>query len=234
MEKRKMPASEAQDSKNRIAVFDFDGTILDGHSPVMLVHYLYSRRVMRQSTLAAVGWWGVRYKLRLPHEQSEVRERIFNLFKDQTVEEVDQMMVNLYDQEISLHLRKDALDAIHAYQADGVEVIIVSASFEAIVKRAASQLGVKVQLSTRMEEKDGHYTGNVGSAPMEGAEKSRGIVDYANTHYGKGNWELVAAFGDHHSDVNMLELAQRPVAVTPDNKLERIAKDRGWEIANWR
>lgn len=228
-----MSEREAIADRRRLAVFDFDGTILDGHSPVMLVHYLWTRRTMSPSTLAAVGWWALRYALRLPHEQSEVRERIFRLFKDQTADEVDQMMVNLYDTEISLHIRKDALAAIDEYRRQGVDIIIVSASFEAIVKRAASELGATAQLSTRMEMVDNHYTGNVGSAPMEGDEKRRALIEYADRTYGLGRWDLVAAFGDHHSDKDLLALARRSVAVDPDSKLRHTARERGWEIKEW-
>jgi len=228
-----MPQRETPMDRRRIAVFDFDGTILDGHSPVMLVHYLRSSKTMPFSTLCAVGWWVFRYKLRLPHEQSEVRQRIFRLFKDETADEVDQMMVNLYDTEISLHLRPGALRAIAAYREQGIDVIIVSASFEAIVRRAASELGASGQLSTRMEMVDNHYTGNVGSVPMEGDEKRRALLEYADATYGVGGWELVAVYGDHHSDRDMLELGERAYVVEPDNKLRRIARDRGWETVDW-
>lgn len=217
----------------RFVVFDFDGTILDGHSPVMLVKSLLHQRIMPASTVIAVAWWGLRYKLRLPHEQSEVRKQIFNLFKDLDFHEVDKIMENLYDTEISHYLRKDALESIRTYQDLDVPVVLVSASFEAIVKRAAVELGVFAQLSTKMEIIDGRYTGEVGSLPVEGAEKRRVFEEFADEFCGAGNWELIAAYGDHHSDVDLLELATRPVAVTPDNKLKRIAHARGWEIVNW-
>jgi phosphoserine phosphatase len=41
------------------------------------------------------------------------------------------------------------------------------------------------------------------------------------------------AYGDHHSDVPMLEMAQHPVAVTPDSTLTREARRNEWQIAHW-
>lgn len=217
----------------RFVVFDFDGTILNGHSPVMLVKSFLARRAMPLGTILAVAWWGIRYKLRLPHEQHEVRKRIFRLFKDVSAAEADKMMEYLYETEISRFLRRDALETIRTYQELGVPVIVVSASFEAIVKLAAIELGAFAQLSTHMEIVNGRYTGEVGSVPMEGAEKRRGFIEFADEFCGPGNWELIAAYGDHHTDEALLSLAKRPVAVTPDRKLKRIAKARGWEIVNW-
>jgi HAD superfamily hydrolase (TIGR01490 family) len=229
-----MPNSGNTDSeKQRFVVFDFDGTILAGHSPVMLVKSLLRRRIIPISTLLSVAWWGFRYKMHLPHEQCEVRKQIFNIFKDLSARDVDKIMEHLYDTEISRWLRRDALETIRTYQELGVPVIIVSASFEAIVKRAAVELGAFAQLSTKMEIVDDRYTGEVGSTPVEGLEKRRAFVEFADGMCGSGNWELLAAYGDHHTDIELLELARRPVAVTPDGKLRRIAHARKWEIVNW-
>ncbi|NTU88950.1 MAG: haloacid dehalogenase-like hydrolase [Actinobacteria bacterium] len=217
----------------KFVVFDFDGTILEGHSPVMLVKSLLTKRVMPICTVLAIGWWALRYKLRLPHEQSEVREKIFDLFKDLPADEVDKMMEHLYASEISRWLRKDALEVIHIYQDMGIPVVLVSASFEAIVKRAAVELGAFAQLSTRMKIVNNCYTGEVLGTPVEGEEKLRAFERYANDACGEGNWELVAAYGDHHSDVPLLRSAHRPVAVTPDRRLKRIAESRHWEIVHW-
>lgn len=218
----------------KFAVFDFDGTILDGHSPVMLVMSLWRSGLMGTGIALLVGLWGLRYKLRLPVEQSEVRQRIFNIFQGMPALEVDHIMEKLYEDTISKHLRSDALREISFYQKHGVPVIIVSASFDAIVSRAAIQLGAFAQISTKMKVEDGCYTGVVAGPPIEGEEKLRAFEDYADGLCGKGGWEVVAAYGDHHSDIPLLKIAQRHVAVDPDRKLKRYAKRNGWEIANWR
>ena len=41
------------------------------------------------------------------------------------------------------------------------------------------------------------------------------------------------AYSDHESDLPLLELVGKPVAVTPTGQLRRIAIDRGWKIEEW-
>ena len=38
------------------------------------------------------------------------------------------------------------------------------------------------------------------------------------------------AYGDTSADIPMLEMAEHPVAVYPDDRLKAVALERGWEI----
>jgi phosphoserine phosphatase len=40
------------------------------------------------------------------------------------------------------------------------------------------------------------------------------------------------AYGDTFMDIPLLENAVHPVAVYPDKRLEKVTKERGWEILN--
>lgn len=223
----------SQSDIQSIAVFDFDGTVLDGHSPVMLVTTLFFSHAMPVRTGLAIGWWGLRYKLRLPHEQEGVRNRIFGLFAGNEAAELDRMLARFYTDVISKRVRADARREIDCYRHRGIPVILASASFEAIVRCAAEDLGASGQISTKMEIVDGKYTGEVKGEPVQGLGKRDAFIRYANDRCGEGNWRIVAAYGDHYSDEPLLEMADNPVAVNPDNKLQRIAKTRGWEIREW-
>jgi HAD superfamily hydrolase (TIGR01490 family) len=214
-------------------VFDFDGTVLDGHSPVMLVRELFLSRAMPLFTGLAVGLWGLRYKLRLPHDQQIVRQRIFNLFKGHPAAEVDGILERFYYDVIAKRVHEDARHEIASYRKRDIPVIICSASFDPIIKHAAVDLGVTAQISTRMEVVDGCYTGRIADRAVEGEGKRTKFVSYANSMSGEYGWTLLAAYGDHYTDAKLLELAERPVAVNPDNKLKRIARARDWEMREW-
>ena len=233
MSPEELIAADTDTTRQRFAVFDFDGTIISEQSSVIFVKFLMRSRIMPPSTLASMAWWGFRYKLNLPYRQNEVRQQVFSLFADMTAQEVDLMIENLYDTEISKTIRPPALESIRTYQNLGVPVIIVSASFEPIVRLAAKRIGAYAQLSTKMEVVDGRYTGNVSNTPCEGYEKRRALTEFLDGSYGKDAWRLVAAYGDHHTDIPLLELSERPVAVNSDTKLARVAAARGWEIVHW-
>ena len=59
-------ASRSGDGPVRLAAFDFDGTSLDGNSPVMLVKHLAKLRMLNPTVLLRIGLWAAAYKFRLP------------------------------------------------------------------------------------------------------------------------------------------------------------------------
>lgn len=220
--------------RERLAIFDFDGTIIDGQSGLQIVLFLMRRKMLPLLTVIMVAWWGIRYKLKLPHEQSEVRERIFRIFKGEHVSEVADLMSQFHDEMIVPLYRPQALAEIERCRADGMHVIVVSASFNGIVEPAARRIGADAQISTLMERDEaGYYTGKMKGFAVEGPQKLILVHEFADAAYGAGNWELSRAYGDHHSDGTLLAAAKEPVAVDPDRGLGRRAREEGWRIVEW-
>ncbi|MDR3053167.1 MAG: HAD-IB family hydrolase [Coriobacteriales bacterium] len=214
-------------------VFDFDGTILEGHSPVSLTYALLRKRVLSVGAGLKVGLWGLRYKLRLPAEQSVVRKRIFRSLAHLPAQEVNQMMADLYTAQLAPRLRPAALAAIEQHRQNGEKVILVSASFRPLLEQAAAVVGAYHVICTEMEVVDGYYSGNVVGQPPEGEQKLIQLTAFANECFGANNWVLTSMYGDHHSDEYLMDVAQHPVAVNPDLRLARDAKAKGWQIVDW-
>ena len=67
--------------QQKVAVFDFDGTSIDGQSGSLFTRYLFSHGMMSPARLARLAWWGIRYKLHLPFRQDEAREVVFGALR---------------------------------------------------------------------------------------------------------------------------------------------------------
>lgn len=217
----------------RVAAFDLDGTILDGESPVKLTTSLLRHRRLPLHTGFMMGMWGIRYRLRLPQTESTPRELLFSALTDQPVEEIDAEIMDIFERRMKKHIRPGALHEIKRCREDGMVLVLASASFKPITTAIVEELGFDWQISTIMEEKDGHYTGKVEGSPVQGLRKLDLLVQLLDEQYGEDGWELARAYGDHFSDIPMLECAQEPVVVDPDGLLERVAKRRGWKIVDW-
>lgn len=227
--------SHTQAGPVKIAALDFDGTIIDGQSGVELVKFMIGKKLLNPLAIAKIAWWGVRYKLHLPCEQAEVREDIFDMFTDDKVSDVVDMMKQFHDDVLVPLYRKDAIATIEQLKRDGYYVIMVTASFLSCVMPAAERLGMDALLATRMElteDKTG-YTGKVEGIPVEGLEKVEALIRFGNKKFGKGNFVVERAYGDHYSDKYMLNYATQAYVVTPDSKLERLAKSKEWPILQW-
>jgi hypothetical protein len=64
-----------------IAVFDFDGTCINGSSPMRLVNVLIKHRKLNPYKMLRLLMWGAAYKLNLPKDAEGVRTRVFSAFE---------------------------------------------------------------------------------------------------------------------------------------------------------
>ena len=220
--------------KVQVAVFDFDGTSIEGSSPSWLVNRLIFERKISPITSLKIGFWGLAYKWKLPQSESWVRGQVFKAFAGKPKEEVDRYLVQFHDKYIAKRFRPQAHEAMQRHVDEGCEVIVVSASFEPIVLRSMESHPFQHQISTRMKvAPDGTYTREVDGRPIEGDEKLVALMHWCNGRFGEGNWELAYAYGDHHSDEPLLEAARCPFAVTPNTGMTKIAKEKGWPVLDW-
>lgn len=225
---------EVLTKKAQLAVFDFDGTSIEGNSPVMLVSYLARKRMLRKRVVFKIMLWGLRYKLRLPQDESWVRGQVFFAFEGKPVRDVDAFLSRFYEEVVARRFRPDANEAMMRHAREGMDVVVVSASFEPIILRAMEDHPFQFQISTRMRKApDGTYTREVEGLPVEGDEKLAAVTRFANERYGEGNWEIAHAYGDHHSDRTVLKAAVVPHAVDPDRPLLRTARKLGWDVLDW-
>jgi len=224
----------AGEGKIKIAVYDFDGTSIAGNSPVILVNHLIRKSKLRLSVSLRIGLWAFAYKFRLPQNESWVRSLVFTAFEGKPQAEVDAYLARFYEDEIACRFRPEADESMAHHAEEGCVVMVVSATWDAIVERAMRDHPFHYAVATHMKVDDkGNYTREVEGLPIEGAEKVCAIERFADEQFGKGRWELAYAYGDHHSDLPLLEAARHPYAVTPDNPLERAAKERDWPILEW-
>jgi HAD superfamily hydrolase (TIGR01490 family) len=218
---------------HNLVLFDFDGTVYDGQSPVMMVTELYRRGFMHTRRALRILAWGVRYKTGLPHNETHVRELIFSSMCDRSAAEYDDFMRDVYRERIRAHLRPEALACIRAHKEQGDTVVFISASFPPILEGALADTGADAAETTTMEIVDGHYTGEIAGLPVEGEEKVRRVARLAQSLFGDEPYRVTHAYADHTSDVPMMMLAEHPVAVSPSSRLRAISQENGWDIIDW-
>jgi HAD superfamily hydrolase (TIGR01490 family) len=120
----------------------------------------------------------------------------------------------------------ETIGALRAHQSSGAAVVLVSGSFEPCLAPLAVRLGVSAVLCTRPEvTTDGWLTGIV-CQPMIGEAKAAAVRELM-AHHGVDP-ACCFAYGDHLSDLPMLEAVGNPVAVGTDAGLAGQAQRAGW------
>ncbi|MGW0532097.1 HAD family hydrolase [Streptomyces sp. NPDC003032] len=107
----------------------------------------------------------------------------------------------------------------------GVETVLVSGSFFACLDPIAEKLGVSDVLGAPVVVRDGRLTGEI-TEPMIGNGKARAARDWL-ARRGVAP-EHCAAYGDHVSDLPLLETMGVAVVVGDDPQMMRLAEQRGW------
>jgi HAD superfamily hydrolase (TIGR01490 family) len=125
----------------------------------------------------------------------------------------------------------EPLHLVQRHRDRGEPVYIVSATLQEIVEELADELGFDGAIGSTCEIVDGVYTGRSLRA-AHGAGKAAALRELAEAE----GLDLPAstAYSDSHTDLPFLEAVGNPVAVNPDRKLRRIARERGWRTLEFR
>jgi len=118
--------------------------------------------------------------------------------------------------------RVDVLRELEKKRLAGAQIVLVSGAYQPMAEAFARKIKAKA-IGTQLRYEDGKLQGielPVNSYQRK-SEKVR--ATYPDAH-------IVAAYGDTLSDLPMMEISDTPVAVYPDAKLLRVAKERGWRV----
>lgn len=123
-------------------------------------------------------------------------------------------------------LNPSAVDALREHARRGTHTVLVSGSFPALLDPLARHLGADTVLCTRPETVRGRHTGAVVDVPMIGQAKRTAVLrTLARLGVARRRaW----AYGDHVSDLPMLESVGEPVVVGDEPDMVETARTRGW------
>lgn len=122
------------------------------------------------------------------------------------------------------------LDEIHRHQREGTKIVLVSGSFYELLDPIAKELKVDHVLATRLQIIAGRYTGRIEQPQMIGIGKAFAIRSLLSQH--EADPSICWAYGDHISDITMLEEVGHPNIVSCEPSMLALADKRGWRIIN--
>ncbi len=209
------------------AFFDLDRTLIRGFSAKqffqsrLLSGKMSTREIVAQFSgvtvyaignknfagLAAIGAKGVK----------GVDERVFI----EVGEEV-------YYKHLAQEIYPESRALVEAHLAKGHTVAIISAATPYQVNPIARDLGVEHVMCTRMEVKNGKFTGEIVEPACWGEGKSIAAKDLAF----RFNLDLSKSYfyTDSVEDLPLMEIVGHPRPVNPDNELSSIAYKNDWPV----
>jgi phosphoserine phosphatase len=209
-----------------IVISDMMGTLTTGspvlglvdwvrHNQSKLQAQLYMASIMPSYLIAKRGWidW-----------QSWAQGLMVNSLKmvrDATPEKMQVVAEWAVEHDLWKKRREDVIARLQSHAAQGAQVYIASSVVEPIIEPFARRIGAQT-IGTPVE----YVNGNVRVAGELVAQERK--IEQVLTRLGVERVDF--AYGDTIQDVPLLEHADHPVAVYPDEALKAVAQKRGWEI----
>jgi HAD superfamily hydrolase (TIGR01490 family) len=149
-----------------------------------------------------------------------------SLIKGHTTAEMERINA-VVGPELLQRIKPGSLERIREHQQAGRPVVVVSAGAHEMVEAFAKVLGAVSGEGTRLEHKDGIYTGG-GDEVCQGEGKARRVRQVA----AERGYDLTQSYGygDTLSDVTFLELLGHPAVIDPEPELVIVARQRGWTV----
>jgi HAD superfamily hydrolase (TIGR01490 family) len=215
--------------KNKLAVFDIDGTIFRKNLAFELINELAWMKIFKR----------------------EIRNELVHLYTQWlehkgTYEDYRKALVKLYVENVRGCKKNDVISAsrivmpffkdrtyiftnnlIAELKKKKYHIIAVSGSPSEIVEEYNKYLKFDAVFGSVYEtDSDGIYTG--GSAFEPTAHKGHVVMQYAMEK--KLTLKDSYGIGDTESDVKFLEIVEHPIAFNPNLNLKTLAEKKGWRI----
>jgi putative phosphoserine phosphatase / 1-acylglycerol-3-phosphate O-acyltransferase len=209
------------------AFFDVDRTLLSGFSAAAFVReQLFSGRIgpneLAEMTLGALG-----FALGRSGFSGFVTSATasYRGLPESALEEIGE---KIFVKRLASMVYPEARALVRAHRERGHTVAIVSSALRYQVEPLARDLDIEHVLCTRLEVEEGVFTGRVLKPTCFGEGKAQAVRDLAE----KLGLDLEESwfYTDSHDDLPALEVVGRPRPLNPDDRLERVARERGWPV----
>jgi len=211
----------------RLAIIDLDGTLLRGMSSEhSFFRFLVLRGKIGPFRLASffLTFFGDALKLGL-------RQALgwnATYLRGETPERVEAWARKYGTAYLREAVPEKFQDRIRGFKAGGCLIILLSGSLQVLANELKEKLGVDIVIGRELEVVRGKLTGHRSGIYPYARQKVEALFQRIKPE--EIDWKESWALADRLSDLPVLELVGRPVAVHPTSGLRRHAQQHGWEI----
>jgi len=218
--------------KNIGALFDFDETLLEVESARIGIEYLYKEKHVGLPFVLKILFYNFFYKRNLISDEKMAMIMI-RFYRNKPLEIFEKGAESFYRDYLKPRLAPNIVQKVREHHAAGHLLVLISASVRYLLEPVARDLKFGHLLCTDLEKgSDGLLTGKPdGPVCIDGHKKVSAEkiardsgIDLARSY----------AYGNHHSDIPLLETVGNPFAVEPTPQLADVAVKRQWTVLRYR
>jgi HAD superfamily hydrolase (TIGR01490 family) len=212
-----------------IAFFDVDETLIRRKSMFDFMLYFFKKKNGWFGVLQCKLYWRVLKIISLfGGSRNTVNRLYYRFYKGSSYVDLIEIGKQWYDQQKSepSFFVKEVVDRLFELSNKGYKIVFVSGSFRPCLDPLANELNVKIVLCSELEVKRGVVTGYLKQQAI-GSDKATLVRNEINKS--SADSKNCYAFGDHLSDLPMLEEVGKPVVVHNCKDLIKVANKNNWE-----
>lgn len=213
------------------AFFDFDKTLLTVESPKLGIRYMWDRRMISFAYVLKIIFANFFYERNYISDETMAR-LMLTFYKNKSLELFEAGAKDYYQEIIKPHLAPNIVNKVHEHREADQILVLVSAGIRYLLKPVVEDLGFDYLLCTDLEKGlNGLLTGKPQGPICSDTNKKL----LASRLAGDLDMDLLRsyAYGNHHSDIPMLEMVGNPYAVEPNDVLKKVALERTWPILTY-
>mgnify|MGYP000858114297 FL=1 len=212
------------------ALFDLDHTVLTSDTGMSWMRFQRRRGELSTAGPARAIGWSLLYKAAVLDLEA-LATRLTAELTDEPEAPMIEAAAAWYAQDVVPMIAPAARHAIATHRAAGDVVALATGATQYAAESVARGLGIEHTLCSRLEVKDGRFTGKL-AAMCFGVHKVTLVEAFARA----ADIDLATStfYSDSYNDLPMLARVGTPVAVNPDVRLWRHARAHGWRIEQWR
>lgn len=213
----------------KLAVFDFDGTLIRWQLYHAIVDELAHEGFIKKSAFNKVIETRKKWKIRESENsfmdyQNELINCYGKALPGMSKPEHDKAIQNVVSQhkdQVYVYTR----NLVAELKAKDYFLIAISGSHREAVEDIARYYGFDDYVGTKFEVVDNKFTGKY---QLASADKKQILDNLVKEH--SLTMEDSFAVGDSESDISVLEMVDNPIAFNPNKKLFEYAKSKKWKI----
>ena len=214
------------------AFFDFDETLLQVSSGRLGIQWLWDRRMVPLGYILKIHVANFFYQRRLLSDVRMVRI-LLTYYKKKRLADFEEGAENFYSEYLKPHLAPNILSRVTSHKNEGHVLVLISGSVRYMLEPVIKDLEFDHLLCTDLEvDRDGIMTGKPKGLVCMNQNKKRLTLKLAQSiglDLGKSY-----AYGNHQSDLPLLELVGHPHVVEPSTILAKVAHRKSWPILTYR
>ena len=229
------PPSAPPPDLTAAAFFDVDNTLVQGSSLVHFARGLAARKYFTYRDILGIAYAQAKFQLTGKENSDDVaagRRKALAFIEGRSTAELVALGEEIYDEIIADKIWPGTRTLAQMHLDAGQQVWLVTATPYELAATIAKRLGFTGALGTVAESVDGVFTGRLVGDILHGTGKAHAVRSLAIR---EGlNLRRCTAYSDSFNDVPMLSLVGTAVAINPDAALRDVARERGWEIRDFR